>query len=414
MRPHLARLGVTRLANVTGLDRLGIPVYHAICPRSADSISVYAGKGRTVVDACVSAVMEAAERFCAAAQPPAAVVASLADLLADGRHLLDPRDHTIELHPDFTVDTPIAWTRGVDLLNERAVLVPQYLAGYYLHYDGLPTNPIATSNGLASGNSLEEAVLHGLCEVVERDAWTIADVLGHRLPRSLGVAGGDIADRMSARYPLVDLDSLPEAAQELADAFLSNDVRLTVRSITSPVGVPTVLATATEEHLDQMSRSHHGIGTHPDPQVALTRALTEAAQSRAGDIAAIREDLTLPGEKVQRWLLHTQRSGSADTSSWATGADEHPVRLDDLPAFATDDVRLDIDRLLERLRDSGLDRAIVVDLSPADLPIAVCRVLVPGAESWSVDRSRIGPRVTALWNEALVGLTGDEPRAAAG
>src|SRR4051812_35793876 len=62
---HLRRAGVTRLADITGLDRIGIPVYSAVVPRSHDTISVYGGKGARPLDAKVSAAMEALERFAA-------------------------------------------------------------------------------------------------------------------------------------------------------------------------------------------------------------------------------------------------------------------------------------------------------------------------------------------------------------
>src|SRR5687768_1889525 len=65
VRPHLRRAGITRIADITGLDRIGIPVFNAIVPRSQDELSVYNGKGGTPIDAMTSAVMEAMERFCA-------------------------------------------------------------------------------------------------------------------------------------------------------------------------------------------------------------------------------------------------------------------------------------------------------------------------------------------------------------
>lgn len=65
MAPHLRRIGITRVADITGLDRIGIPVYNAIVPRSYDLISVYNGKGTTAPEARTSAVMEAYERYAA-------------------------------------------------------------------------------------------------------------------------------------------------------------------------------------------------------------------------------------------------------------------------------------------------------------------------------------------------------------
>jgi ribosomal protein S12 methylthiotransferase accessory factor len=111
MLPHLRRMGVTRLADITGLDRIGIPVHNAIVPRSADILSVYNGKGATAIESRTGAVMEAAERYAAARERRPDVVASVRELSCS-RRLLDPEDVNLERFPRFTNDTPISWLEG--------------------------------------------------------------------------------------------------------------------------------------------------------------------------------------------------------------------------------------------------------------------------------------------------------------
>lgn len=404
--PHLRRTGVTRVANITGLDRVGIPVYNAISPRSFDIISVYNGKGATEIDAKTSAVMEAVERFAAGLPMRPVAVASYTELEASGRRVLDPRSCNFEFHRAYTLDTPICWVEGYDLMNECAVLVPQFLAGYYLSFHEVPCFPVSTTNGIASGNSLEEAIAHALCEVIERDDWTMADLVSNRLasfaaPQQDTPVGAAISAWAKDLHPSVDPGSLPERAQFFMEKFHEAKIDIEVKNITSPTGIPSFQAVVSEYIADSFSRSHHGIGTHPDAEVAVVRAIAEVAQSRVVDIQAMREDITAAGEPVEKALYHVRRSNRANPDAWAIKPSSRPIQLQDVPTHASSDVMDDVRTLLERLRARGLEQAIVVDLSPPAVPATVVRVIVPGLESWTVDRNKIGPRARETWDRTL-------------
>ena len=183
--PHLRRAGITRTADITHLDYVGLPVYSAIVPRSNDSISVYSGKGFSRIDARVSAVMEAIERYSAWLPVRPDLVASYDELVAAGAAVMHPGEYNIKLSRGYRDDGPISWLRAWDLLNEEDVLVPQDGAVYQARLHEPPCYQIATTNGLASGNSLEEAICHALCEVVERDSMTLAELVGNHLPQVL-------------------------------------------------------------------------------------------------------------------------------------------------------------------------------------------------------------------------------------
>ena len=179
--PLLRTVGVTRVADITWLDRVGIPVFNAIVPRSHDLLSVYNGKGRTPDDARASAIMEAVERFAAWQPRTPDLVASYDELEAAGHPVLNPADHNLAPGHAYRPDRPISWAKGFDLLGDEPVYVPLCLAGYYVGFHEAQCFSINTTNGLASGNSLDEAICHGLCEVIERDALTLADLVGNRL-----------------------------------------------------------------------------------------------------------------------------------------------------------------------------------------------------------------------------------------
>lgn len=410
MRPHLRRVGITRVANITGLDRIGIPVYNTICPRSFDMISVYNGKGATNLDAMTSAIMEAVERFGAALPQTPAAIASYPELVDAGRAALDPREFNLELYHAYGIETPISWVEGFDVMNERSVLVPLWLAGYFMRYHETPCYPISTTNGIASGNSLEEAICHALSELIERDDWTIADLISNRLARvvasgKLGSAGSVVAGHwLQERHRNIDMGTLPPRAQHFAQLFVDAGLDIQCKNLTSATGIPTVLATVRENVAASCSQSHQGLGTHPDPEVAATRAISEVAQSRVVDINALREDIALPTDTVEKCFYHVKRSGAVNPEAWAFKRSQTAIGLHELPSYPSDDVMVDLRLMLDRLRARGLEQAIVVDLSPPGVPASVVRVIVPGIESWVIDRSKLGRRATTAWNSTLKGV----------
>ncbi len=407
MTPHLRRVGITRVADITGLDRVGIPVYNAICPRSADVISVYNGKGATQLDAKTSAIMEAVERFSAALPLSPAAVASYSELQTEGRLALDPRTFNFQLHPQYDLAMPISWVKGQDLMNDEPVLVPLFLAGYYALFHEVPCYALATSNGLASGNSLEEAIYHALCELIERDDWTMADLVCNRLSRAISAgrlgprASGPSAAWLQELHPNIDLDTLPVRARSLVNQFQQVGLRVELKDLTSATGIPSILANVFEDIAPTFSQGHMGLGTHPDAEVAVTRAISEVAQSRVVDINALREDINLPNVKVPKYLYHVQRSGRVNREAWPYKRSLNSVRLEDMPSHPSEDVMEDVRLMLDRLRSRGLAQAIVVDLSPPGIPASVVRLIVPGLESWIVDRSKMGPRAAAKWQSML-------------
>ncbi|WP_283133915.1 YcaO-like family protein [Rhizohabitans arisaemae] len=413
--PLLRTVGVTRVADITRLDRIGIPVHNAIAPGSRDVLSVYNGKGRTHADARASAIMEAVERFAAWQPMTADVIASYAELAA-GRHpVMNPADHNLQPNPFYREDRPISWVRGHDLLADEEVYVPLCLAGYYTVFHEPQCFYITTGNGLASGNSLEEAICHALCELVERDSWTLADLVSNRLRQvvvtKLGAAAPAGADLwLEERHPTVDPATLPPSAGWFAERVQEAGLPLVIKNITSAAGIPSFAAMVAEDVAETFSPGHSGYGTHPDAEVAVVRAITEAVQSRAVDIQGMREDLSLPGRRVDKWNQHASRGGATDKSVWPWRESGPAVDFATLPSHPGDDVMADVDLLLARLRDQGLERAIVVDRTPPGFPVSVVRVIVPGLESYGVDQSRLGKRAGVHWDATLKELIGMRDR----
>ncbi|MGW0450757.1 YcaO-like family protein, partial [Streptosporangium sandarakinum] len=169
--PLLTRYGVTRVAEVTGLDHIGIPVFQAVRP-AATTVSLSQGKGLTCDAARVSAAMEAIELWhaenLATGAAPSTDPMSARDLGLPYRlEELDLADGSL-VHDDL----PLHWLTGQGLLTGAMIPVP--LEAVALDHTFVPEwrPPLfhATSNGLASGNTVTEATAHALAELCERDS----------------------------------------------------------------------------------------------------------------------------------------------------------------------------------------------------------------------------------------------------
>jgi ribosomal protein S12 methylthiotransferase accessory factor len=143
-----------------------------------------------------------------------------------------------------------------------------------------------------------------------------------------------------------------------------------------------------------------GIGAHPDLRVAASRALTEAAQSRCGDIQGVREDLEqADGTSVSG---HTRRVAFIDRRRWILGRSTSLQPWRDVPDCRHKDIVDDIRLILARLRAAGIQQAVMVDFSPPDSGVVVLRAVIPGLETWVVDHGRLGERAASQVRHASV------------
>ena len=173
VQPLLPLMGVTRIANVTGLDRIGIPVV-AVARPNARSVTVAQGKGLTLAAAKASGVMEAIEMWHAERIARSLRLASFEEMRAEHR-VVDVARLPAAAGSRYAPTLAMLWVEGHDLLGGGPTWVPHELVS--TNYT-IPLPPgsgcfQANSNGLASGNHYQEAICHGLCEVIERDARTL-------------------------------------------------------------------------------------------------------------------------------------------------------------------------------------------------------------------------------------------------
>lgn len=352
------RMGITRVADVTGLDRIGIPVV-MVCRPNARSLAVSQGKGLDLTAATVSGLMEAAELYHAEHIRLPLKLGSYADLA--GSHRLVEAQRLARIYPDsFHADLRMLWIEGVDLMSGEVTLVPLETVRADFTIPA-PTGSgcfDCSSNGLASGNTLAEAACHAICEVIERDATALLNrkPVGER--NSSGVDPGSVDDEPCLQI----LEKLDQA-----------DFDVAVWETTSDIGVPTFFALISDR---QDTRNHRGIGAgcHPARNIALLRALTEAVQVRTTYISGARDDLS-PDEyrddsKLKK-SLETARFMSGHLPERNFRSVPHRMH----PTFAGD-----LNWLLERLRSVGITEAVMVDLGIKELGLSVVKVVIPGLE----------------------------------
>ncbi|MGD0737405.1 MAG: YcaO-like family protein [Terracidiphilus sp.] len=394
--PVAKALGVTRLTDITGLDRVGIPTWSAIVPKSDDQLSVYNGKGLRGIDAKAGALMEAIERQTALRAQLPFIVGSYEELRRTYQ-VVNPRELKETLSSDYEETRAYAWVEGEDLLSGQRVLVPASFAGYlWKHLPGTPSFAYSSSNGIAAGNMREEAICQALCELIERDAWTLAELKGHLLPwarhkmASPGTVDGAVDD-----FEIVP--SLELEGDEAVELFRQAGLSPVLHDITSDLGIPTVYAAVADETIPGQLKVHCGLGTHPDARVAARRALTEAAQSRCVDIQGIREDID-PAERGTAGVnLHARRVRDFNRGQWQLGHSKVSRRLEDLPSVTNADIGEDLEHILSRMRACGIGQVIVVDFTPPGAPYAVVRAIVPALEAWSVNKGPLGRRALEHW-----------------
>jgi ribosomal protein S12 methylthiotransferase accessory factor len=375
-RRLMPALGISRVTDITRMDRLGLPVFTSVRPRG-QVLRVHAGKGLRPIDAEVGALMEAVEY--AAAEPQRCTqplrwmrVAELVAQLGGDVQLVDfaPR-----LGARISPRQQLATVACEDLRDGRRLALPAELVFLpFVHADN-PGHFGWTSNGLASGNTLAEATLHGLLEVLERDA--IAMNLAHDASH------------------WVRTDSLPAPFGAHARRWQRGGVALAVRQVPNAFGLPCLQA-CLHEPTGQAVQLSAGYGLHLDPHIALARAVCEAAQSRLSHIHGARDDVLhfYPAYSGQD---PADRRQASTTLAQRAFDRSRPLDFGALPPGPGPgaSVQATLAQLLRRLQDAGFGAVFRHRYSPALPGLQVVKVIVPKCEQVQPGVRRLGPRLLA-------------------
>ena len=377
-KAQIKKIGVTRIADITNLDRLGIPILSAIRPSAAPgAISIYSGKGSTEQRARISAIMESFER-CLAERPGVnanieggisapALVESYATAI-ESCSVLDPK--ALLLAQPFNPSSLMEWVGAYDLMSGEETFISANAV--YHPYDAPGQCQklfLSNTNGLASGNVLEEAILHGLLEVIERDAISTA-----QFSRDLG-----------KEILLTEEDGY---LYELAQKFKDAGVELKIWLVPTDTGIPTVIAATDDAKLKDPALLVMGAGSHLKPEIAVARAITEAAQSRVVQIQGAREDTDREG------FIRGVGYDRMKRLNWFWFEEGEKISLSEVQDLSRKSPAESIDVILEKLKGLA-EKVLVVDLSREEIAVPVVRVIIPGFELFTIDRDRTGKRIAA-------------------
>jgi len=337
-------------------------------------VSRSGGKGRTEIQARTGALCEALERYSGIAwgdEPR--VEASYEALRGDAVHIRElalfsdaqygsrgastGSDHH-DVPPPLDETAVISWTPAWSLTRSRTRYLPTAYCYYGFHDHGHFFTR-CDSNGCAAGNSLEEAVLYGLLELVERDS--VALWWYNRL-----------------RRPAVDTTSFGLAYWDRMQRYYRDELHrdLHALDLTADLGIPT-FAVASRRREREVEDVIVGFAAHLDPSVALLRALQEANQY----LPSLRQEspdgstrYRLYSDETVRWW---QTATFANQPYLVPDADAPPKRASDFPQLATGDFKRDAEACLDAVAAAGLE-ALVLDQTRPDVGLPVVRVVVPG------------------------------------
>lgn len=368
VKDKLKRAGVTRVAEITHLDRVGIPVYSAIRPSAAEgAVSIYAGKGATKEQAKASAMMEAFERYSAEPQEAHDMVCGTFD---DLDLCINPESLILPNLPFDLQKMELMWIKAVNIRDDKEYLTPADSVFHPYNSKNGANLFKSNTNGLASGNEIEEAIFHGITEVIERDAWSLFEIKRKKAPE---------INLENIENPLIT---------EIVNKFIEAGIQIKVVDLTSDVEMTTIAAVSDDKILKDPALLTLGVGTHLDPEIAVLRALTEVAQSRATQIHGTREDTTRAVfmrktgyERMKRINKH-----------WF-GESEEAIELKEIKNRSGKSFREDIETSMDLLKKAGFEDVLYVDLTRPEIDIPVVRVIIPGMEVYSVDPGRIGKRL---------------------
>jgi ribosomal protein S12 methylthiotransferase accessory factor len=393
------RVGLIRsLSRLTrGLEEPNPPfVYQAVLSnfdfRKADMQErMAAGKGATEAEAMAGAIGEAVEHYCASQVDESAVRRmSLgeagSDCVAPAEFVLySDRQYAGKNLPYVRPEThmELGWVRGRELPENREVLVPASLT--YLNYSGQSNEPQlcpATSNGLAAGPDLESAMLNGLYELMERDAFLITWM--NKLP-----------------VPHVDITSLSGLAKSICSHYKRFGVQVEIYEMTLDLPAYVMMACA----VDLSGRGPAlvvGLGCNLNPAIALEKALMEICQSRPGEV--IRYHRHPPQDRLRCYQdVRVLEDHSAFVSlperltEFAFLRDgDRPERLGELANRSRGNSKADLDQCIEALKERHT-RVVSVDLTTSDVAafdLRVVRMIATGLQPihFGFGEERLGGR----------------------
>jgi ribosomal protein S12 methylthiotransferase accessory factor len=330
--------------------RLDIPVYFSSCGKDAIKIigtKKQMGKGATPHQAEASAVMELAERFSFFSfckNPENFFVEKYRnlkknvipfDMITQSVH---DNSKDIDISKKIFEDLPLKWTKAFNLTRNQEILIP--FNWFYT---------INEFNGPSAGNCVEEALSQGICEIVERHV-------------------SSIISQNHLKVPAIQPDSATDPmVREMIGKYRKTGINLFISDFSLEMGIPSIGVLAYDPStFPERSEIVWTAGTTPDPEKALSRALTEVAQ--------LAGDFDTPSKYVASGLPKLTRIEDAE---FIINPGER-IDIHTLPVLSNDNIKIEVENCISALAKKGLE-VIVVDTKHPLLDIPAFYTIIPGA-----------------------------------
>ncbi|HWL86056.1 MAG TPA: YcaO-like family protein [Polyangiaceae bacterium] len=388
-------IGVTRVARLGELGRFGMHVAAAYRP-STWSSTIGSGKSESLEGAVIGALMEELEKYCQEHFVPDLVVS--APFLDIGpERAVDPRQCALPFDSSYAATASIDWSWMLDLVTAKRVLVPTALLSMRRERNDVLYSPrrgarVFNTNGLASSFTITEALVHALCERVERHAVKLAE----QAVSNPGEMGGP------SRWPFtfIDLERCPESTRTIVSGIRRAGYEARAMDITCEVGVPTFSVRLFRPSAIHGIAGKYGSGScaHPDPEHAMNRALLEAVQTCISALSGAREDVGVQARSLGRH--ERPRPLSRGDAYWIR---PHVPKkpLSNVIGLAAPNARDELEFIVRRITAAGFDRVLYRDLSRDETaPAHVVRAFVPGMED--TNPFHTGLRARALMVQDLL------------
>lgn len=351
----LDRFDIQILSEVRRIDngRLDIPVYFSVCTDEARALTgtkKQMGKGATPIQSKASACMELAERFSFFAfkadesnflHGDYAQMRALGHPVLDSSYLLksvEDNHLSPEKLEELLAGIPMRWAWATNITSSEQVLIP--FSWFYA---------INEFNGPSAGNTIEEAALQGISEIIERHVCSLVN-------------------QFKLKTPAVDPQSVTDpVAVELLEKFANNSIELYLNDFSLDTGLCTIGALAIDRStFPDSSEIVYTAGTTPGPDKAIIRAITEVAQL-AGDFNS--------GSNYVASGL--PKPLSMEEVSYLTQS-EDTVAVNQLNDLSDNDMKVEIDNCLAALQDIGME-VFMIDVTHPRLDIPALYTIIPGA-----------------------------------
>ena len=330
--------------------RLDIPVYFSSCGKDAIEIigtKKQMGKGATTHQAEASAVMELAERFSFFSfckNPENFFVEKYCNLRENVipfemiSQSVHDNSEDLNLSRKIFEDLPLKWTKAFNLTRNQNILIP--FNWFYT---------INEFNGPSAGNCVEEALSQGICEIVERHVSSIISQNHLKVP---AIRANSVTD------PLV---------REMIEKYKKAGISIFISDFSLDMGIPSVGVLAYDPStFPERSEIVWTAGTTPDPEKALSRALTEVAQL-AGDFDTSSNYVASGLPKLTK----------IEDAEFIINPGER-IDIQMLPELSNENIKIEVENCISALAKKGME-VIVVDTMHPLLEIPAFYTIIPGA-----------------------------------